>query len=384
MKARAFVGEFSSETATREYLLPTPIEVATPVINPENGEFSDSVEVSITCATEGASIFYTTNGETPTDGSNPYTGSFILYETSSVKAIAYLQDQKSNIAENSYVIIEVAAPIEVTTLAELRDGQTDGSIYHYSGEAVVTFAMTFRSQKYIQDETAAILIDDFEGAITTAFEVSNGITDLTGTLFDYNGLLEFVPTKDAGKTSNPTVTVSAQEISISEFKSNFEDYEAELIKLNGVTFDTPGTFENGKNYTISAEGESTILRTHFYDVDYIGSTMYDGKMNVTGIALWDNGEAKIVPRAADDIEELTGIAEIMSAAKIYGQGQSIKIESVPKNHNLVEIYSIDGKKLKTISSNESNFTVPMEKTGLYLVVLSHNHQGIRSEKVMLK
>jgi len=50
--------------------------------------FATSRTVTLSSATSGASIYYTTNGTTPTTGSNLYSGSFSVSSTSTVKAIA--------------------------------------------------------------------------------------------------------------------------------------------------------------------------------------------------------------------------------------------------------------------------------------------------------
>ena len=53
-------------------------QVATPVISPNGGDITDADFVTITCATSGASIFYTIDGSTPTIASIPYTAPFAL------------------------------------------------------------------------------------------------------------------------------------------------------------------------------------------------------------------------------------------------------------------------------------------------------------------
>ena len=62
--------------------------VATPTISPAGGTFSDSVTVSLQTSTPGATIYYTTNGTTPSTASTAYTGSFTLTADATVSAFA--------------------------------------------------------------------------------------------------------------------------------------------------------------------------------------------------------------------------------------------------------------------------------------------------------
>lgn len=63
---------------------------ADPVFNPESGvAFYPTTNVTLTCATENATIYYTTDGSTPTDSSTAYSGAIALSATTTIKARAY-------------------------------------------------------------------------------------------------------------------------------------------------------------------------------------------------------------------------------------------------------------------------------------------------------
>jgi hypothetical protein len=66
--------------------LPT---AATPTITPNGGTYTGSVSMTLQTSTAGASIYYTTNGSTPTQSSTLYTGAMTLTNSAVVKAKAF-------------------------------------------------------------------------------------------------------------------------------------------------------------------------------------------------------------------------------------------------------------------------------------------------------
>ena len=67
---------------------PPPGAVATPTFSPPGGTFTTAQSVTISDATSGAAIHYTTNGSTPTASSPTYTGAITVSATSTIQAIA--------------------------------------------------------------------------------------------------------------------------------------------------------------------------------------------------------------------------------------------------------------------------------------------------------
>lgn len=70
--------------------------VETPVITLVEGDYGFNAE--ITCATEGAEIFYTTDGTEPTAESTKYNAPFEVWEKCTIQAIAIKGEDKSRVA----------------------------------------------------------------------------------------------------------------------------------------------------------------------------------------------------------------------------------------------------------------------------------------------
>ncbi len=79
--------------------------VGTPSISPDGGTYSTAQHVTITCATQNAAIYYTTDGTVPTANASRYTSPIELLASSTVRAIATKQGMlDSEIARASFVI----------------------------------------------------------------------------------------------------------------------------------------------------------------------------------------------------------------------------------------------------------------------------------------
>jgi PKD repeat protein len=288
--------------------------VATPIITPASGDYFDPINVSMSTSTDGASIYYTTNGDDPTDGSTLYSTPFAVSTTTTVKAIAYKAGMtESGISENNYTFPAVT---EVANIAALRTQTIGDDYYRLTGEAVITFQQSYRNQKYIQDATAAVLVDDDNDVITTTYDLYDGVTGILGTLSEYGGMLQFIPSADPGVATSTANTITPQIISIAQLTSNFEAYEAELVKVEGVTFaDAGADFATGTPYVINdGVNPDYNFRTSFYSVDYIGTAIPAGPQDLV-----------MLPNSRPDGEYATSrsLADIQAAS---GGNSAVKLD----------------------------------------------------------
>ena len=112
-------------------LIPT---VATPTFLPAAGTYTSIQNVTISCATEGATIYYTTNGSTPTTSSTQYTSEIEVAETKTINAIAVKAGMNaSEIATAAYTI---NLPIPTITVAP---AEVNASVAGGDGTLSVTY-----------------------------------------------------------------------------------------------------------------------------------------------------------------------------------------------------------------------------------------------------
>jgi acetyl esterase/lipase len=87
-----------------------PETVATPTANPQAGTYATAQTVTLSTATQGAEIRYTTNGNEPTAGSTRYNNPINVNSTRTIKAIAIKDGMNpSGILTATYTINNVAA-----------------------------------------------------------------------------------------------------------------------------------------------------------------------------------------------------------------------------------------------------------------------------------
>ena len=235
--------------------------VETPVFDPvHNTKFVGSLEVTITCATEGADIYYMIN-----DGDEVlYTGPFTLTETATVKAYADLDGTESASATAKYIkLAEVSNIAEGNALGNKVD-------FIFNGNAVVTYQNG--SNLWIRDESGSGLIYgnqvpameqgtvinsgwiaqkyNFRGGLVPEFQYPTGVEasetvvavePFERTTLALENVNEYVIMKD--------LTVIAEtDTTVSNYQKYFYNAADSLVLFNqfGIEF----TLEEGKTYDV--------------------------------------------------------------------------------------------------------------------------------------
>lgn len=160
--------------------------VAMPMFTPDAGTYYQQVEVTLATSTEGAEIYYTTDGADASEQSILYDGPFTLTETSTIKAVAIKEGNRSSQATARYVITnqDPEQPIEgMIALNNALFGTTySGSINKSEGDdlvgtqngVTVNYSLATGQNRYCNDEQIRL----YPGNTLTVSVQQSSITEL--------------------------------------------------------------------------------------------------------------------------------------------------------------------------------------------------------------
>ena len=262
-------------------------QVSSPVFTPASGEtFVDELTVTAACSTDGATIYYTTDGADPTTSSSVFPAEGLpINATTTIKAMA--ADGK---LENSEVVTATYTKVEPLSIADFK--AATGEQFLKLENAVVTAVGT--NDIFIQDAEGHGLDLYKSGQDYEVGDVLNGYVKGTSTAYAN------MPQLTGGDYSNVTVakdgTVSPKVITIAELAAAPETYYCSLVKIEDVTY------EDGK---FVQENDDLAFFDKFYAIaDGYG---WPSSMDVTGIFAPYNSTLQLYPRTEADIENVSGL-----------------------------------------------------------------------------
>ena len=220
--------------------------LAAPKINPAGGTFFDPVQVTITCPTPNAKIYYTTNGNTPTTSSTQFTAPFTLNQTTTVKAISALDGETSSEVTAEFVFS--SERIGLGALSGIAD--ETNVVLGYDATVLGQAGSTL----YLKDQTGYGLI---YGNVGQTYERGDVIPKGYGGLkVTYNGEPEVkTPTGFAPKTGH--VDVDGEQITCTQVGHN---YWAHYVLIKNATF----AMTDANNGTLTdASGSCPIFNKTF-------------------------------------------------------------------------------------------------------------------------
>ena len=256
--------------------------VSTPVISGTT-PFVGSTQVSISCETSGASIYYTTDGNDPTTSSTLYSAPFTINATTTVKAIAVKNSQTSNVASMLFTALQA-----ISSIAEFN-GLAVNDNFKYTGNNLVYIkSNSGGNNHYVQDGSKGMLI---YGSLDQTYQPGDVIPGgFTGTRAEFNGAPEMT-NPDGFTTSSQNVGLTPMEITPSQVNlDNFGRYA--IIK--NAAFNTSAK-------TITAGGETIGYHTTFNNSIPTDGAAYD----VIGICGYYQNNPQFLPISFEP-SEVTG------------------------------------------------------------------------------
>ena len=328
--------------------------VATPTFNPEAGTYSDAISVTINCATEGATIYYTTDGSNPTESSTEYTSAISITETTTVKAIATKEGYlNSNIATAIYTISDAPSVITIAEARALANNEY----------ALVQGIVTFIDNRnvYIQDETAGIDLYLNNNTVPSALALGDNVRAY-GKHAVFNGLVELSGI-NGGNADEFSILSSGNTLPLT-VKTIAEVLEggADALQCTRVKIENATIGEiNTSNNTPLTQGESTI---NIYKVPALTGIEEGDVVDVISIVGYYNVPQLRVALASDVVLSTTpptpdpqlsvSTTELNDFTYVLGSGPSTPKNFTVSGSNLVEDVTLTAPQDFEISLSSGN------------------------------
>ena len=266
IKAIAVANEMAnSEIAEATYTMKT----ATPAFSPEPGTYDGEQQVTITCATEGAAIYYTTDLFTnPLEDGIEYTGAIPVTASVTIKAAAVKDGiEPSDIALGTYSLnavymLDVTAP----EFSPVRIGYAQPAAQPLTIVSSSNTVTTISSVALSGEDASAFILNKTDGATIAA----GATDDTTYTVRPAAGL--------AVGTYTATVTVAYDndETAHAEVSFTVEDLEPceVVICVQKTLSGREWTTEDGFEFTLAPVGEAPApeIMTETVTIDSVNHT----------------------------------------------------------------------------------------------------------------
>lgn len=338
---RAFLDDikiYYGETSTTQ--------VEQPEFIPSNGTtFVDNLTVTASCSTEGAIIYYTTDGNNPTTVSEVFpVGGLEITKTTTLKAIAVKDGlDNSEVVTATYTKLEPYASLKALKESGIATEEGKPCVVELK-DAVVTYADSRKA--YIQDETAGLYV--FGSNKLKAGTKLNGV--VAAQLALYFGLYELKV--DGGEFDNVAVTndveIPVQEVTVAGLNQNFAQYESMRVKVVDAT--VTSSF-NDKNGEIEQNGEKIALRA----ADESITADVQATVDVTGYPGLYNSTKQLNVILQEDIAVKTAgktqaTLTFDSDAYSVNVGESLTVKATT-NSSASVVYSSSDKTIATVDEN---------------------------------
>ena len=293
--------------------------VATPTFNPAEGTYYEPQSVSISCATDGATICYTTDGTEPTENSSQYSVPLTISETTTLKAKAFKSGYTASaVATATYTIEEAPSVITIAEAHALANNEY----------AMVQGVVTFIDGRnvYVQDETGGICLYLNSNTVPSALALGDMVQGY-GQKTVYRGLIE-LQNINGSSASEFSILSSGNELplavkTIAEVLAGGADaLQCTRVKVEAATIGAINTSGN----TPLTQGESS---TNIYKVPALTGIEEGNVVDVIGVIGYYNAPQLRVALASDVVlhaelnpEITVSVTELTDFRYMVGNGPS--------------------------------------------------------------
>ena len=210
---------------------PVITSLAAPTISGEE-TFTSTTTVTITSTEKVAKIYYTLNGEEPTQTSTLYEKPFTLDKTATVKAVAIYKEVKSTTAQKTFTKMDLSAPKTIAELFELKQNLPEVNVKLMDAQVVYADG---KNNFIVRENNQALDI------LNTSLKLKQG-QKVTGTVllnvkYD-NGIM--TASDVAGKTDAANLTLSGEETAPLPIEcamvGDVKNYPGDLISLKNKKY----------------------------------------------------------------------------------------------------------------------------------------------------
>ena len=292
-------------------------------------------------------------------------------------------------AVNATVTFTIASYNVVANLAALRAdvvANGAGKYYQVSSSPVVTYTRTIRNQKYVQDTSGGILIDDnvtAPGVITTTVTAGDAISGLKGQSVLFSGLLQITPLTNVTVASSGN-TVTPQVVTIAELNNATAilagTYESELVQINGVTFDTttanfPASTATAANINLTIGSDVLTFRTAFSEANYMGTAKPTSATNIIALVGRFNATSQVTSRNTTDLNAPLSSSSFdnINGLTMYPNplsGNTLYLTSTANAEMAVQIFDLLGKEVLKATVVTNTVNVAKLTAGVYVVKIT--------------
>jgi hypothetical protein len=243
--------------------------VSDPVFSPASGTFYAPFNATITSATDGAAIHYTTDGTDPTASSTLYSAAIPVSATTTIKAIAVKDTLKSNIKSATYTFATATSVANIAAYQKVADS----TVVQFANP--VNVLAFYNKTMFVKDNSGYMIVYGTPGVTYKNGDVIPA--GFVGKKVTYNGEPELSIEAGSGNfaaaSSNTAIapeTVQANDVAADMFGHYVYITGAKLSKISGSSFTL--TDNSGSAAGYANMGASVPDSTKTYNITGIVSS----------------------------------------------------------------------------------------------------------------